>query len=305
MKEQSNVTLVSRVTEGGLGWAFLGMVGFSLTLPATRAAAPELGGTFVGLGRSAIAGVLALLLLTARREPLPSRDTWRSILLTSLGVVLVFPLLSALALERVASMHATVIIGLAPLATALFAAVRLGEKLTPRFWIGSSLGTFGIVAFGIFGAGIEPSWSDLLLLAAVGWVGLGYAEGGRLARTMGGWRVICWALVAALPISTAGLVGRIALAGVPEASNAAWLGLAYVSTISMFLAFFAWYHGLAKGGVARASQVQLLQPLLALFWSAVLLGEPLVPGTLWASLAVIAAAAVSRGSIPFLRTATT
>lgn len=277
----------SEAASGGLLFGALGVLAFSVTLPATKLAVAELDGTFVGLGRAVVAAVLAAIVLLARRERPPSRAHVRGLLIVAAGVVVGFPLLSAWALERVPAAHGAVLIGLLPLATALMATVRAGERPSGAFWLVSLLGLGAVLLFAASIGGGAPQIADLLLLAAVASAGLGYAEGGRLARELGGWQVICWALVIAAPV-VALPVGLAAWRHGLSAGPAAWLGFSYVGVVSMLLAFFAWYRGLAAGGIARVGQLQLAQPVLALGWSALLLGETVTPLTLAAALAVVA-----------------
>jgi drug/metabolite transporter (DMT)-like permease len=264
----------------------LGVLGFSFTLPATRVAVDGLDPVFVGLGRAAVAALPAALLLALWRERRPDRATLARLALVALGVVFGFPLLSALALRELTAAHSAVIVGLLPAATAVMAVARAGERPSAGFWVASATGLAAVLAFAASqGAGV--SGADLLVIGAVALGAIGYAEGGALARDMGGSRVICWALVLSLPLTLP--IGVAAgLADGLEAPGDAWLGFAYVALISMFFAFFAWYAALARGGVAKIGQVQLVQPLLTLGWAAALLGEHVGLGTLVASLAVVA-----------------
>jgi len=271
----------------------LGVLCFSLTLPATRAADPAFGGIVVGLGRALVAAALAGLLLAARHEHPPARRHWPGLVIVALGVVVGFPLCSALALQHLPATHGAVVTGLLPAATAVMAVLRADERPPRAFWGGVAVGVAAVLVFAaVQGAG-RPQAGDLLLLAAVALGGLGYAEGGRLARELGGWRVICWALLLAAPV----LIVPVALAlprhGVVIPASA-WLGFAYVSCVSMFLGFFAWYRGLALGGVARIGQLQLVQPVLTLGWSAALLGERVTLPTVVAALLVIGSAGLSQ-----------
>jgi drug/metabolite transporter (DMT)-like permease len=264
----------------------LGVLGFSFTLPVTRVAVDGLDPVFVGLGRAAVAAIPAAALLALWGERLPDRATRRRLALVALGVVFGFPLLSALALRDLTAAHSAVIVGLLPAATAVMAVARAGERPSPGFWAASVAGLAAVLAFAASqGAGIGGG--DLLVLGAVVLGAIGYAEGGALARDMGGSRVICWALVLSLPLTLPIGIG----AGLADGLHAPaddWLGFAYVAMISQFLAFFAWYAALARGGVAKIGQVQLVQPLLTLAWAALLLGEHIGPATLIASVAVVA-----------------
>lgn len=283
----------------GLGAASLGVACFSLTVPATRAAVPELGALFVGAGRSVVAGALALALLGVRRERLPARADLIPLALVALGVVFGFPLCSAIALRSVPAVHALVIIGLVPMATALVAVLRNGERPAPAFWFASSCGALAVLAFGLTQASLHFAPADAWLVAAVLSAAFGYGEGARLTRRLGGWRVISWALVLSLPL-TLGL-SVLALAQHPLAaplSAHALLGFAYVGVVSMYLAYFAWYRGLVRTTIARASQVQLAQPVLGLFWSWLLLGESVSTAMLvTASFVLFCAACASRARV--------
>jgi drug/metabolite transporter (DMT)-like permease len=279
----------------GLAWGALGVLAFSLTLPATRAAVPELGGTVVGLGRALVAALLAGLLLLALRERPPGRRHWPGLAVVVLGVVVGFPLCSALALRAVPAVHGAVVVGLLPAATAVMAVLRAGERPPRAFWLACLVGVAAVCVFAAAEGAGRPRAADLLLLAAVALGALGYAEGGRLARDLGGWRVISWALLLAAPFLAVPVALAVADRGL-DAGPGAWLGFAYVSIVSMFLGFFAWYRGLALGGVARVGQVQLLQPVLTLGWGALLLGERVGARTVFASLLVIASVGLTRWS---------
>jgi drug/metabolite transporter (DMT)-like permease len=266
---------------------FLGVLAFSFTLPATRIAVEELDPTFVGIGREALAALPAGLILLLSKAPLPSRRQLLGIGVVASGVVFGFPLFTALALQDLTSAHSAVIVGLLPAATAVAAVLRAGERPSRGFWLASFAGLVAVLAFAASqGAGLL-STADLFILAAVGLGAIGYAEGGALARELGGWRVISWAVVLSAPLTIP--IGAIAAADSGlHASGDAWLGFAYVSLVSALLGFFAWYAGLARGGVAKIGQVQLIQPLLTLAWSAALLGEHVGVTTLVASIAVLA-----------------
>lgn len=270
----------------------LGVLGFSLTLPATRAAVPELGGIVVGLGRAVVAALLAALLLLASQERPPERRYWPGLAVVALGVVIGFPLCSALALEHLPAAHGAVVVGLLPAATAVMAVLRADERPSIAFWLGCGAGVIAVLLFAATQGAGHLQGPDLLLLAAVLLGALGYAEGGRLSRKLGGWRVICWALILAAPVITLPVALSIIRHGL-SAGLGAWLGFAYLSSVSMFLAFFAWYRGLALGGVARIGQIQLLQPVLTMIWAVLLLGEQVNPQTVIASLLVIASTALS------------
>lgn len=284
-------TVQGRRAADGVLLGLLGVLCFSLTLPATRAANPAFGAVVVGLGRALVAATLAGLLLWNRRERPPARRYWPGLAIVAAGVVVGFPLCSALALQHLPAAHGAVVTGLVPAATAVMAVLRADERPPRVFWIGVTAGVATVLVFAVVQGAGRPHAADALLLAAVALAGLGYAEGGRLARELGGWRVICWALLLAAPF----LALPVALA-LPHVSTAipagAWLGFAYLSCVSMFLGFFAWYEGLARGGIARIAQIQLLQPVLTLGWSAALLREHVTPLMVFAALLVVGSAAV-------------
>ncbi|MCX2545635.1 DMT family transporter [Pseudomonas sp. COW5] len=270
------------------GWinGFIGVVIFSGSLPATRLAVLEFDPVFLTVIRATIAGVLALCLLWLFRERRPARDQWFSLLIVALGVVVGFPLLTALALQYVTSAHSIVFVGLLPLATAIFGVLRGGERPRPVFWIFSVLGSSLVVGFAVSQGLTASPTGDLLMLAAILACGLGYAEGAKLSRTLGGWQVICWALVLSLPAMAVLSVWR-APASFSGISVSAWVCLAYVSLFSMLIGFVFWYRGLAQGGIAAVGQLQLLQPFFGLALAATLLHEHVSVGMLVVTLGVI------------------
>lgn len=270
------------------GWinGFIGVVIFSGSLPATRLAVLEFDPVFLTVIRATIAGALALCLLWLFRERRPARDQWLSLLIVALGVVVGFPLLTALALQYVTSAHSIVFVGLLPLATAIFGVLRGGERPRPAFWIFSVLGSSLVVGFAISQGLTASPTGDLLMLAAILACGLGYAEGAKLSRTLGGWQVICWALVLSLPVMAV-LSVWLAPASLSGISVSAWMCLAYVSLFSMLIGFVFWYRGLAQGGIAAVGQLQLLQPFFGLALAATLLHEHVSVGMLVVTLGVI------------------
>ncbi len=273
----------------GLGYGGLGVLGFSLTLPATRVAVAELDPTWVGLGRAIVAAIPALILLGLTRQPIPPRQHWGSLAIVALGVILGFPWLSAWAMHQLPAAHGAVITGLIPLLTAIAGTWRSGDRPTLGFWLASGMGSCTVLLFAVWsGAGHLQTADGLLLLAGLA-AAIGYAEGGRLAKLIGGWQVICWALVGISPIVAIPVM--MGWPHLPIASPTAWLGFGYVSLVSQLLAFFAWYHGMALGGVARVGQIQLVQPFLTIMAAALLLHEPIAPMTLgFAALVVISVA---------------
>jgi drug/metabolite transporter (DMT)-like permease len=286
MERTSNLT--TPTLEKTSGWinGFIGVVIFSGSLPATRLAVLEFDPVFLTVLRAAIAGVLAVALLWLFRERRPARDQWLSLLIVALGVVLGFPLLTALALQHVTSAHSIVFVGLLPLATAIFAVLRGGERPRPVFWIFSTLGSALVVGFALAQGLTASPTGDLLMLAAILACGLGYAEGAKLSRSLGGWQVICWALLLSLPVMMI-LSLWLAPASFNTISLSAWLCLGYVSLFSMLIGFVFWYRGLAQGGIAAVGQLQLLQPFFGLALAATLLHEHVSLGMLAVTLGVI------------------
>ena len=271
------------------GWinGLIGVIIFSGSLPATRIAVQSFDPVFLTMIRAAIAGVLALALLIIFRERRPGRQDLVSLLIVALGVVVGFPLLTALALQHVTSAHSIVFIGLLPLSTAIFGVIRGGERPKPAFWIFSILGSVLVAGFALSQGLSASPLGDALMLAAIVVCGLGYAEGAKLSRTLGGWQVISWALVLSLP-----LMAVLTVVFWPPSFAAvtlpAWISLAYVSLFSMLIGFVFWYRGLAQGGIAAVGQLQQLQPFFGLALAATLLHEPVSPAMLLVTVAVIA-----------------
>jgi drug/metabolite transporter (DMT)-like permease len=282
----------------------LGVLAFSLTFPATRLAEASFSPLTVGAGRAVPAAVLAVLILAARREPVrPPRAAVRPLLAVVATVGLGFGVLSALALGQVSSVHGAVLTGLIPAATAGMAVLRAGERPRAGYWVVLGLGLAVVIGFALVQGGGRLRLADLLLLVAIAAGGVGYAEGGILARQYGGWRVICWTVILALPVSVPLTAVAVAVQPPRAVTAQAVAGLAYVSLVSMCLGFFVWYQGLARGGVARVGRLQLAQPALTLGWSALLLGEhvSLLAGTAGAAVIAITVLARSQPDRPLAR----
>jgi drug/metabolite transporter (DMT)-like permease len=283
----------------GLWLGLLGVVIFALTLPMTRLAvgtaeAPQMSGVFIALGRAAVAAVLSAGFLVATRAPLPRREDWWPLALTAAGVVFGFPLFTSIAMRYVEAVHASVIVGVLPLATAAVGALLHRQRPSAGFWLCAALGSALVVGFAVLrsgSSGLALHPADLLLLAAMGCAAVGYGYGARLSQRMRAEHVICWALVIALPLTLpASVLTRPQAALAPSA----WWGFAYVAVFSMWLGFFAWYRGLALGGTVRVSQVQLVQPFLGMLFAVPLLGESLDATTVGFALAVIATVFVGK-----------
>jgi len=279
----------------------LGLAGvaiFSLTLPFTRMAVAGFDPLFLTLGRALGAALLAACWLGIRRAARPGRAALAPLSIVALGCVIGFPLFSSFAMRSLPAAHGAVLCGVLPLATALYAALRGFERPSRGFWLAALLGAGLVAGFALGQGGGGFQHADFLMFGAVAAGAAGYAEGGRLARTMGGPQVICWALVLAAPAAIVLILlapSQLAQLAHPERIGArAWLGFGYVTVFSMLVGFFFWYRGLALGGVARVGQVQLLQPFLSLGGAAVLLGEAPAPADYGFALAVIATVALGR-----------
>ncbi len=247
---------------------------FSLNFATMKAAVREMDPTFVGFGRGVLAAAPALLTLLFTRQPWPGRRHWGVLVVTSLTAVVGFSYFLAIALQGVAGNHAAMILGLMPIATAVFGSWRERERQSALFWIAAALGSVTVVAYAFLAQGHRVTWYDLALLGSVISAAVGYTEGARLSREIGSWQVICWSLVVALPFlayPTWVAAGR----HLPHASAAAWSGLIYAGFGSLFLGYIIWYRALRLGGIARVGQVQLLQPFMGLGFCALLLGERL------------------------------
>jgi drug/metabolite transporter (DMT)-like permease len=278
----------------GFAYGFLGILIFSITLPATKMAiAGGFDPVFVGLGRAIVAAFLSSILLIATRQKIPSWQFLPRFTIVVIGVVIGFPLLSALAMRDAPASYGAVITGLLPLATALFGAWRAGERPSLSFWIWAIVGSSLVVSFALISGAGGLRFADLALLGAVAAAGLGYAEGAVLAKTFGAWQVICWSLVLSVPVLLPIALQHLPPAGVVVTGSAVG-GFLYVSMFSMFLGFFAWYQGLMLGGIARVGQLQLFQPFLTILASALLLGEGLSLHTLGFAFGVICCVALGK-----------
>ena len=286
---------MAKAMQGWQGWGsgLLGVAIFSGSLPATRVALVGFTPLFLTAARATIAAALAATFLVVLRQSRPHRRDIAPLIVVAATVVVGFPLLTALALQYVTSAHSIVFIGFLPLSTAIFGVVRTGERPRPLFWLFSVAGGAAVAAFAFANGGPASSAGDLLMVAAVVVCGLGYAEGARLSRRLGGWQVISWALVLALPVML-----PIAIVVRPDTiadiSAPAWSGLAYVSLFSMLIGFVFWYRGLALGGIAKVGQLQLLQPFLGLALAAWLLHESVAPPMIFATAFVVVCVVFAR-----------
>ncbi|WP_405579566.1 DMT family transporter [Streptomyces sp. NBC_01092] len=280
-------------TLGGTLQAALGVAAFSLTFPATAWGLESFGPWSLVAVRSVLAALIAGGCLLALRVPLPARTHWAGLAVVAAGVVVGFPLLTTLALQTSTTAHAAVVVGLLPLTTALFSALRVGTRPSRTFWLAALAGAAAVVAFTVQQSGGALTTADLYLFAALLVCAAGYTEGGRLARVMPGWQVIGWALVLCLPIGAA--AAAVALSYEPV--HLTWhgvTGLLWVAAGSQFLGLVVWYRGMAAIGIPKASQLQLAQPLLTLVWSVLLLGEHLTVAAPLTAAAVLVCIAVTQ-----------
>lgn len=276
----------------GLWLGLLGIAIFSVTLPMTRLAvgtadAPQMSGAFIAFGRAVVAAALSAVFLLTTRAPLPQRQHWLPLAITAGGVVFGFPLFTSIAMRYVEAVHASVIVGVLPLATAAVGALLHKQRPSTGFWLCAAIGSVMVVTFAVLrsgSSGLSIHFADVLLLAAMLCASIGYGYGARLSQQMQAEHVICWALVISLPLTL-----PLALLSWPQAplKAATWAAFAYVAVFSMWLGFFAWYRGLALGGTVRVSQVQLVQPFMSMLFAVPLLGENLDRVTVGFGLAVI------------------
>lgn len=256
------------------GWVFglLGMVMFSLTLPMTRMAVEHLSPYFVASGRALLAALVGFTILRITSQPWPTRRQWKGLWMSGLGVILGFPLLMTLSMRFVPANHGGVVLGILPMATAIGSSLILRERPSVGFWICGVLGSSAVVGFSLREGGGAFHVGDWLLFGAVISAAYGYIKGAEMSMQLGGWQTICWTLTAWSPalLPATLWLGWQLPDSVPWSS---WAGFLYVALFSQLIGFFAWYKGLALGGVARVSQTQLLMPFFTLFFSWLLLGE--------------------------------
>lgn len=270
----------------GLLLGLAGVICFSLTLPATSIAVEYFGTTVVGLGRTVVAAILVAVVLFVRKEKLPSPSQFKSLLIVAVGAVLGFPLLTSWAMESLPVSHGAVEVALLPLATAGFAMFRAGEIPSIKFWISSIIGSLAVIMYALHLGFGQLQFADLALLMAVIILGLSYAEGGKLAKELGSWQVIAWAIMIGAPFFIIP-VGLNLTTEMLHAPIQAWVSLIYLAVVSQFLAYVAWYSGMAMGGIARVSQIQYLQPFLMILFATVFLDESITSFTLVTAVIVV------------------
>ncbi len=275
-----------RLEHKGLAYGFLAVSAFAMTLPATQLAIPYFDPLFIGLGRAVVAAMLAALLLIVLKQRLPSVAQLKKLSVVALGVVVGFPLLSTWAMTSLGAAHGGVILGTLPLVTAVIAVLISSERPGATFWLASVLGCALVISYSLLQGGGTLTPGDGVLLAAMLLAAVGYATGGTLAKELGGWQVICWALVIALPFIVWPVITHLPETNIAVPSTA-WIAFFYLALMSQLIAFFLWNTGLAMGGVARVSQVQLMQPFITIVASFFLLGERIDLTTLMFAGAVV------------------
>jgi drug/metabolite transporter (DMT)-like permease len=283
----------------------VGILAFSFTVPFTRVATHDgLPALFVGAGRVVVAATLAGAALIATRQPWPNARQWVRLGVIGVGIAVAFPLLTSYALTTAPASHGAVVIGLLPVATAVGAIVRGNERVPASFWFYATAGALAVTVFAALQNGGLGSlhWADWLLFGAVLAAAVGYAEGGLVARELGSWQTVSWALVLAAPLMTAATVVSV-LRTPPSGGASQWLAFAYLALVSMYLGYFAWYRGLAIGPIAQVSQVQLVQPVVSILWAALLLRErPTWPTVIGGLVVVACARSATRARLSGART---
>lgn len=270
----------------GMVLGFIGIVCFSLTLPATSIAVPYFGEIIVGLGRTVIAAIVVGIIFMIKKPSLPNKKQFISLMIVAGGAVLAFPLLTTFAMKSLPVSHGAIEVALLPLATAGFAIWRGGERPSKRYWIASILGAITVLMYAVYLGLGQLQKGDFALIAAVILLGLSYAEGGKLSKELGSWQVIAWAILIGAPFFIVPVAFSIS-ANMLQAPIEAWISLCYLGVVSQFLAYIAWYGGLSLGGIARVGQIQYLQPFLMIGFSVLFLGESITWLTIILALIVV------------------
>ena len=278
----------------GMFLGLVGVVSFGLTLPATRFIIPYFEPVFIGLGRAVIASFVAALLLIATKQTRPSKNQFYQLLGVASGVVVGFPILSAWAMQTVPASHGGVVLGVLPLATAIVGSVVSNEKPSVAFWICGIVGSAVVIAYSLLQGVGEFQTGDFFLLGAIVSAATGYALGGKLSKEIGGWQVICWALVISFPFIIVPAWLEAPQDAVGSLPLNVILSFLYLALVSQLFGFFFWNKGLALGGVARVSQTQLLQPIVTLVASALLINETINVQTIVFATLVIVTVAIGK-----------
>ena len=253
---------------------FIGILIFSLTLPVTKIAVLSFNPYFIVFGRAALAGMVALMYLLYKKEIMPSMADFGKFVVIALGVIFGFPIFTTIAMTEGASSHGAVVLGMMPLATAVIGVIRFKERPSLGFWLLSLLGAALVVVYALLKSSGSFTYIDGLLVLGGLSAAIGYVEGGELSRKINPRSVISWALVISLPVNIVMSYATFNTQYI-HADPIAWTSFIYLSLFSMFIGFFFWYEGLAIGGIARVSQVQLIQPFCTLMAASVLLGDSL------------------------------
>ena len=283
----------------GMLLGFVGIVCFSFTLPATSIAVPYFGSTIVGLGRTIIAAIIVGIILIRKKEPLPNKAQLRSLAIVVLGAVLAFPLLTTFAMKSLPVSHGAIELALLPLVTAGFAMWRGGERPSKRFWVASIISSITVLMYAVYLGLGQIQKGDIALLAAVLLLGLSYAEGGKLSKELGSWQVIAWAILIGAPFFILP-VGFSLSVDMLQAPIEAWISLLYLSLVSQFLAYVAWYGGMSLGGIARVGQIQYIQPILMIGFSVLFLGDSITWLTILLAFIVVICVIIGKNT-PILK----
>lgn len=278
----------------GMLLGLVGIICFSLTLPATSIAVPYFGATIVGLGRTVIAAIIVSIIFIVKKESLPNKKQMKSLCIVAFGVVLGFPLLTTFAMKSLPVSHGAIELALLPLATAGFAMWRGGERPSKRYWIASMIGAITVLVYAFFLGLGQLQKGDIALLIAILILGLSYAEGGKLSKELGSWQVIAWAMVIGAPFFIIP-VGLSLSGDMLQAPIEAWISLFYLAIVSQFLGYVAWYGGMSLGGIARVGQIQYLQPFLMISFSVIFLGESIKWLTIILAIIVVICVIIGKG----------
>lgn len=265
--------MVNKETKGML-IGFVGILIFSLTLPVTKIVLVSFNPYFIAFGRALLAGLFALAYLSYTKASLPTKSDVVKLAVIALGVIFGFPILTTIAMEEGSSAHGAVILGMMPLATTVIGVIRFKERPSLGFWLVSILGAGLVVVYALLKNSGSFTYIDVLLVLGGICACVGYVEGGELSRKMSPPQVISWALVISLPVNLVATYFSFNTA-YWDASSFTWMSFFYLGLFPMYLGFFFWYGGLAIGGIARVSQVQLIQPFCTLIAASLILGDQL------------------------------
>jgi len=286
-------TIEQKQINQGMLLGFIAVAIFSLTLPVTRQIIPYFDPVFIGLGRSVVAALIALPILLFFKQRFPNPQQVKQLLITALGIIAGFPVLTAFAMQTVPASHGSVVIGLLPLLTAVFAVIISHERPSLGFWLAAIVGALLVIVYSLLQGGMELHIGDIYLLGASILGALGYAMGAKVSKELGGWQVICWVNVLGFPFSIIGVL-LVKPDNFELIPMSAWMGFVYLALASQLFGFFLWYKGLVMGGTARVSQTQLLQPFLSIIAAIILLGERVDLSTYAFAIAVVLAIFVTR-----------